>query len=195
MLQTTQPNLNDDGGAFLATTVENQGINLIVAKLRVPPPNNDPSPVPTDLNSTVQHPIPPSHPTACDILSTSTCCPIRLRDMAFILLQHGLSIWSSAFIGWLALDAIGTSGGFLILWQALDFTVHDVIQGLYTISIHISMVDDFSFLLSTVYSPSDGFYLTDFWHELDNLAGLGGVSWIIGGNFNVTRWSSSGENT
>lgn len=37
---------------------------------------------------------------------------------------------------------------------------------------------------------ADGFYLPDFWHELDDLAGLGGDSRILGGDFNVTIWSS-----
>lgn len=41
------------------------------------------------------------------------------------------SIWSSAFTGWSALDAIDTSGGLLILWHLPDFTVHEVIHGLY----------------------------------------------------------------
>ncbi|TYK17414.1 hypothetical protein E5676_scaffold434G002760 [Cucumis melo var. makuwa] len=69
------------------------------------------------------------------------------------------SIGSFAIIGWSEIDAIDTSDG-LILRSAPDFTVHDVIQGLYIVSI-----------------------------QLDDLAGLGGDSWIVGGNFNVTRWS------
>lgn len=40
-------------------------------------------------------------------------------------------------------------------------------------------------------------YHPDFWSELDDLAGLGGDSWIVGGNFNVTRrsWEKSHGHT
>lgn len=48
------------------------------------------------------------------------------------------SIGSFAIIGWSEIDAIDTSDG-LILRSAPDFTVHDVIQGLYIVSIQVSM--------------------------------------------------------
>ena len=97
------------------------------------------------------------------------------------------SIWSSPLIGWTTLDMIDTLGGLLILWRTPDFVVLEVIQSLYTVSIHISLADGFSF--STVHGPSDGLDHPNFWQELDDLVGLGGNSWIIGGDFNITRWS------
>lgn len=36
---------------------------------------------------------------------------------------------------------------------------------------------------------SDNAYHADFWQELDDLAGLGGDNWVIGGNFNVIQWT------
>lgn len=50
-------------------------------------------------------------------------------------------------------------------------------------------MDGFSFWLSTVYGPFDGLYHSNFWQELDDLVGLGGDSWINGGDLNITRWS------
>ena len=49
-------------------------------------------PVPTDFHSPMQHPIPSKQPSTSDIPSTSTATPISLRDIASILLQHGLCV-------------------------------------------------------------------------------------------------------
>lgn len=53
--------------------------------------------------------------------------------------------------------------------------------------VHVSLADGYSFWLFTLYGASNNAFHADFWQELDDLAGLGGEKWVIGGNFNVTR--------
>ena len=59
---------------------------------RIKSPTYYPTLVPTDLHSPIQQSIPLTKPSPGDIPSSSTANPISLRDMAFILLQHGLCV-------------------------------------------------------------------------------------------------------
>lgn len=89
-------------------------------------------------------------------------------------------------------DAIDSSGGILILCRAPE-----VIWGKFTVSIHITLADGFSLWISVVYGPSVHGFHEDSWKELYDLANIGRDSWIIGGEFNVTRctWEKSHDHT
>lgn len=38
-------------------------------------------------------------------------------------------VWSSRFVGWTALDAGGSSGGILIMWNELNIDIIETIKG------------------------------------------------------------------
>lgn len=84
------------------------------------------------------------------------------------------SIWSSSNIGWASLDAAGSAGGILILWSDPDFKIGEIVQGQFSVSLHVTLSDDFSFWLSSIYGPSTWPPRKAFWRELNDLAGLGG---------------------
>lgn len=85
------------------------------------------------------------------------------------------------------MDAIDSSWGILILCGELDFTVHEVIQGhfLYLYMFFWQMVTLFGlwqFMAHHITKQIIG-------ENLMTWLGLGGENWVIGGEFNVSRWS------
>lgn len=89
-------------------------------------------------------------------------------------------IWSSSHIGWSSLDSVGASGGILILWRDLDFTIRETIQGLYSLSIHIVLADDFDFWLLAIYGPSRHELQDEFGQELHDFVGLARADGSLG---------------
>ncbi|KAI3976516.1 hypothetical protein MKX01_008374, partial [Papaver californicum] len=56
-------------------------------------------------------------------------------------------------VEWRALDAIGRSGGILIMWNPNKISIIDYIVGTFSVSIHFkNYIDNFSWLLSGVYA-------------------------------------------
>lgn len=51
------------------------------------------------------------------------------------------SLWSFRNVGWIALEANGSTGGILIMWNDPSFTVTNITKGEFTLSLHITMVD------------------------------------------------------
>ena len=60
-------------------------------------------------------------------------------DIAFVR-----SLWGSPFIDWVALDAVQTSGGVLLVWDKRVFEKMDIIVGQFSVSVLLrEVVDDF----------------------------------------------------
>lgn len=100
------------------------------------------------------------------------------------------SMWSSIRINWMALESTGSSGGILNMWDDLNFSVSDFVKGQFSLSIKISLADGFSWWLSGIYGPASRKYRGLLWRELYDLYGLCNDCWLLGGDFNVFRWSS-----
>lgn len=56
-------------------------------------------------------------------------------------------LWNSKNVGWSSLNVVGSLGGILILWNDPSFAILDAIEGAYTLSLHINLADDCSFLV------------------------------------------------
>lgn len=99
------------------------------------------------------------------------------------------SLWSSISIAWASLDAIDTAEGIIIMWDALNLHVINAISGYFSVSINIKHDDNYSWWCSGIYGPVNRHKKSAFWQELYDLNGLCFPSWLIGGDFNVYRWS------
>lgn len=63
-------------------------------------------------------------------------------------------IWGSRAVRWLAVNSVGLTGGFLILWDARKFKVIDNWVGCFSMAVVIKHLDQgHQWLLSNVYGP------------------------------------------
>lgn len=96
-------------------------------------------------------------------------------DRAFIK-----SIWSSRYVGWVHKDAIGASGGIIIMWNELAISADEAIEGKNSLSLKISLSDGFPMWITGVYAPNSVTGRKNLWFELSELAHLCSPHWIIG---------------
>ena len=95
------------------------------------------------------------------------------------------SIWRSKFKEWIVLQAIGTAGAILIMWDVRRVTIRDTLVGEFSVSILVEVADSSSWWFSGVYGPSKVYFRDRFWDELAGLSTLCGDKWCLGGDFNV----------
>ena len=77
------------------------------------------------------------------------------------------SIWGSPYTDWVALDAVNTAGGVLLIWDKRMVERVDVVIGKFLVScLRKGLVDEFDWACFRVYGPhSDGERL-ELWNEL-----------------------------
>lgn len=78
----------------------------------------------------------------------------------------GKFIWSSEKIAWASFDVINKDGGIIILWNDPSTQINEVIEGNYSFSLCISLMDGYSFWLTGVYGPSKAKDRAQLWEEL-----------------------------
>ena len=84
----------------------------------------------------------------CDIVCLQET-KVASIDTAFVR-----SLWGSPFIDWVALDAVQTSRGILLVWDKRVFEKMDVIVGQFCVSVLLrGVVDDFVWAWTGVYGP------------------------------------------
>lgn len=96
-------------------------------------------------------------------------------------------IWSSRRIGWLALDAVNSAGGIVMMWKEDSISVSDSLVGIFSISINCVFMNFVEGWISRIYGPCSSKGRRDFWRELYNVAGLCQGVWCVAGDFNVIR--------
>ncbi|KAL4203772.1 hypothetical protein AMTRI_Chr01g105560 [Amborella trichopoda] len=99
-------------------------------------------------------------------------------------------IWGKKPTQWVALLANGASGGIWVLWNPLEHTLSSSFLGEFFVTILLSSIPDgFPWKFTAVYGPNSSSLRHNFWSELHHVAALPHPSWVLGGDFNVTRWS------
>lgn len=93
------------------------------------------------------------------------------------------------------MDSIGSSGGILIMWNEVQFEIKEAIEGKFSLSLNLLLVDGFDLWITGVYDPNSIAARKLFWMELADLEALCNPNWIIGGDFNITRWSWEKHNS
>lgn len=94
------------------------------------------------------------------------------------------SLWSSKDIGWTQIDAVGSSGGVITLWDEWQ----DPIAGNPSITISCSFSNLQNLRVTNVYGPTNYKERKFLWQELKDVQGFADRFWCVGGDFNVTRW-------
>lgn len=94
------------------------------------------------------------------------------------------------FSEWCVFPTIGTSGGILIAWDPLEVRKVDEIMGNFSLSIRlIKESSGFEWLLIGVYGPCRPQFWSNFWDELQTIRSQWLEPWIVGGDFNVIRFT------
>ncbi|XP_026429782.1 uncharacterized protein LOC113326232 [Papaver somniferum] len=99
-------------------------------------------------------------------------------------------------VGWTMQQSVGSSGGMLILWDKDMVTITDSLVAEYTISVLCTnKSDNFQWVLTSVYGPTNSVDRSDFWIELDTVCRYWpDLPWCIGGDFNTITKCSAKKN-
>ena len=96
------------------------------------------------------------------------------------------SIWRGKFVDWICLDAIGASGGIILLW---DNRVVDKVEsavGSHTVSCKFKEVSSgFEWAFSGIYGPHRSMERRLMWEELSGIHAWWSIPWCVGGDFNI----------
>ncbi|XP_026415928.1 uncharacterized protein LOC113311305 [Papaver somniferum] len=95
-------------------------------------------------------------------------------------------IWGPGPMDWRALDAIGRSGGVLIIWNTKKVVLENYIIGNY--SVNISCFDNLVWLLSGAYGPCATDERKLLWRELNLMYNIWELPWCLCGDFNEVRF-------
>ena len=112
-----------------------------------------------------------------------------LQETKIHLMLEGIvrSLGSGKFHEWISMEACGTAGGILVVWDKRSLELLDKEVGSYSMSCRLRNVEDgFVWVFSRVYEPLTKEGRTDFWEELGAVRGLWEEPCCIGGDFNVT---------
>eukprot|EP00261_Vitis_vinifera_P032749 XP_019073992.1 PREDICTED: uncharacterized protein LOC109122143 [Vitis vinifera] len=116
----------------------------------------------------------------------------KVKDVSMQLVK---SVGVGRFLNWASVDARGTTGGLLLLWDNRVLENLEVESGGYSIFFRFrNCSDGFSWIFSGVYGPVIGSEKEDFWEELGAIRGLWEDPWCIGGDFNAVRYPKERRN-
>ncbi|KAL0011411.1 hypothetical protein SO802_006519 [Lithocarpus litseifolius] len=106
------------------------------------------------------------------------------------------SLWSCPFVDWVALDAVQTAGGVLMMWDRRVLERVEILVGSFSVSVQWQGVEDgFIWACSGVYGPNDNLSRGLMWDELAGVQQYWTAPWCCIGDFNVVRFPSERSGT
>ena len=88
-------------------------------------------------------------------------------------------------LNWTALNAEGSAGVILLIWDKRRISLVDSMVGNFSVSCLFKMEEDgFQWVFSRVYGPIEKSLREHFWEELGSIKGLWDEPWCVGGDFN-----------
>lgn len=100
-----------------------------------------------------------------------------------------VSLAGRHFDQWVSVDAINTAGGLCLGWNSGLLEGFEVVRGNFFLTVKFKNVADrMEFNISTVYGTPYHFNREEFWLEFRSLFHLAVTPWVIGGDFNITRF-------
>ncbi|XP_030963792.1 uncharacterized protein LOC115984952 [Quercus lobata] len=101
------------------------------------------------------------------------------------------NLWSCPYVDWVALDAVQTARGVVMMWDRRVLERTEVLVGSFSVSIRWQGVGDgFSWACSGVYGPIDNNARGLMWDELAGVQHYWNVPWCCIGDFNIVRFPS-----
>ena len=102
-------------------------------------------------------------------------------------MQLARSLGVGRFSEWVAVDASGSAGGILLIWDKRILEVNETVCGSFTASCSFRNVEDgFHWIFTGVYGPGLSSLKEEMWEELGSVRGLWDGPWCIGGDFNAS---------
>ncbi|XP_071690158.1 uncharacterized protein [Rutidosis leptorrhynchoides] len=115
--------------------------------------------------------------------------------------SHGVNdswvenLWGSVNIGYVEKQAVGRSGGLLLIWDSNIFVVNEAVEGEFFIAIKGKLTGyDTEIMVVNVYGPHSDNKKRHFWDSLDSLLRFNNVAWILCGDFNEVRHIDERQN-
>ena len=106
----------------------------------------------------------------------------KVQDMNIDIVR---SLGVGRFLNWTALNAEGSAGGILLIWDKRRIRLGDSMLGNFSVSCLFRMEEDgFQWVFSGVYGLVDKSLRELFWKELGSIKGLWNDPWCVGGDFN-----------
>ncbi|WMV44404.1 hypothetical protein MTR67_037789 [Solanum verrucosum] len=98
-------------------------------------------------------------------------------------------VWGSRWADFVQLEASGTRGEVVIIWEKRFWEGELSSVGEYSVSCSLSRKDqDFKWHLTGVYAPNDRVEREETWWELGAARGLFSGPWVLCGEFNTVRY-------
>ncbi len=116
---------------------------------------------------------------------------LQKTKLACIDLRLIRSLWGNQHVDWVALDAINTAGGILLMWDTRVVQKVDILVGQYSVSCFWhGLVDGFDGVCSGVYGPHSEESHQLCWEELSSVRQRRAAPWCIVRDFNAVRFPS-----
>ncbi|XP_071740634.1 uncharacterized protein [Rutidosis leptorrhynchoides] len=104
-------------------------------------------------------------------------------------------IWGNSNFRYLQKPKVEKSGGMLLIWDPSVFVVDDAVGKDHFLAIKGSWRGkDRQCIIVNVYGPHKDRDKKKFWDSLDQIMNIGGVDWVIGGDFNEVRAPEERQN-
>jgi hypothetical protein len=101
------------------------------------------------------------------------------------------SVWGNPYVDWAVLDAVGTAGGVLLMWDKRVVEKIDSFVGRFSVScLWRGVCDGFTWVGTGLYGPTCDVTRHDLWAELRGIRQRWSNPWCVFGDFNVIRFPS-----
>ena len=128
-----------------------------------------------------------------NLLRDWKCDVVCLQETKLSAIDLGVvrSLWSNPYVDWVALNAVNTAGGVLLMWDKRVLDVMDSIVGSFSVSCcWKGITDGFVWACSGIYGPHSDGVRASLWGELADVRQRWNVPWCAIGDFNVVRFPS-----
>ena len=121
----------------------------------------------------------------CDVVC------LQETKLEVVDLQLVRSLWSSPYVDWDFLPAIGSAGGVLMIWDTRVLEKINSMVKTFSVSCHWKGVaDGLEWVGSGLYGPTNDLLRSELWEELKSIYSTWSIPWVVFGDFNVIRFPS-----